>query len=372
VNQHKIRILLVADTHLGFDLPFRPRVQRRRRGHDFFANFKRALKPAHDGDVDAVVHGGDLFYRSRVPPVLVDMAFDPLVDVADQGIPVYLVPGNHECSRIPLHLWSAHPNLHIFSEPSTFHLEIKGLRAAFSGFPFARKIRDTFNDLVRETRYQEIESDIRILCMHQTVEGAQVGPSNYTFRSGPDVIRGVDIPEDFAMVLSGHIHRAQILTRDLKGRLLNAPVIYPGSVERTSFAERKEEKQFVIVEAVRDDSSKGVLDKTTFTPLPARPMVTLRVDMDGMQAAGVNQLLRKKLSEISEDAIVRIHPHGQMTEEIQQIISASHLRSIAPATMNISVRIPRDKKDKTTRSSRSISTDKLIFNGPIDKASDDK
>jgi hypothetical protein len=101
-------------------------------------------------------------------------------------------------------------------------------------------------------------------------------------------------------------------------------------------------------------------------------MVTLRVDMDGMQAAGVNQLLRKKLSEISEDAIVRIHPHGQMTEEIQQIISANHLRSISPASMNISVRIPRDLKDKTTRSSRSISTDKLIFNGPIDKASDDK
>ncbi len=27
-----VRILLLADTHLGFDLPFKPRVQRRRRG----------------------------------------------------------------------------------------------------------------------------------------------------------------------------------------------------------------------------------------------------------------------------------------------------------------------------------------------------
>ena len=33
-----IRILLIADTHLGFDLPFRPRIKRRRRGLDFFAN----------------------------------------------------------------------------------------------------------------------------------------------------------------------------------------------------------------------------------------------------------------------------------------------------------------------------------------------
>jgi DNA repair exonuclease SbcCD nuclease subunit len=39
-----IRILLIADTHLGFDLPFRPCIKRRRRGPDFFANFERALR----------------------------------------------------------------------------------------------------------------------------------------------------------------------------------------------------------------------------------------------------------------------------------------------------------------------------------------
>ena len=31
-----IRVLLLADTHLGFDLPSKPRVERRRRGPDFF------------------------------------------------------------------------------------------------------------------------------------------------------------------------------------------------------------------------------------------------------------------------------------------------------------------------------------------------
>jgi hypothetical protein len=30
-----IRVLLMADTHLGFDLPLRPRIKRRRRGPDF-------------------------------------------------------------------------------------------------------------------------------------------------------------------------------------------------------------------------------------------------------------------------------------------------------------------------------------------------
>ena len=41
-----IRILFLADTHLGFDLAFRPRIERRRRGPEFFANFERALQPA--------------------------------------------------------------------------------------------------------------------------------------------------------------------------------------------------------------------------------------------------------------------------------------------------------------------------------------
>jgi hypothetical protein len=41
-----IRILFLADTHLGFDLPSHPRIQRHRKGPEFFANFKRALLPA--------------------------------------------------------------------------------------------------------------------------------------------------------------------------------------------------------------------------------------------------------------------------------------------------------------------------------------
>jgi hypothetical protein len=40
-----IRILLLADTHLGFDLPVNPRINRRRRGHDFLANYATALQP---------------------------------------------------------------------------------------------------------------------------------------------------------------------------------------------------------------------------------------------------------------------------------------------------------------------------------------
>ena len=120
MTSRTVRILLVADTHLGFDLPFKPRIQRRRRGHDFFANFNLALAPALRGEVDLVVHGGDLLFRTRIPDALLEMAMEPLLKVANCGVPVYLVPGNHERSRIPLQIWTVHPNIYIFHRPGTF------------------------------------------------------------------------------------------------------------------------------------------------------------------------------------------------------------------------------------------------------------
>ena len=116
----QIRTLLIADTHLGYDYTFLPKIERRRRGEDFFRNYDLALESALRGEVDLVVHGGDLLYRSKVPPKLVWMAFQPLLKVADAGIPIYLVPGNHERSAIPYELLGAHSNIHIFREPQTY------------------------------------------------------------------------------------------------------------------------------------------------------------------------------------------------------------------------------------------------------------
>ncbi len=160
-----IRILLLADTHLGFDFPLRPRVERRRRGPDFFANTRRALEPALNGKVDVVVHGGDLLYRSKVPARMVSMAFEPLIDVADTGIPVVVVPGNHERSSFPYPLLAAHENLHILHRPTTVTFPFGGLSLTVAGFPCVRDgIRDSFRDLATATGVLESNADIKVLC----------------------------------------------------------------------------------------------------------------------------------------------------------------------------------------------------------------
>lgn len=350
MNSQSIRVLLVADTHLGFDLPFRPRIERRRRGHDFFANFKAALEPALRREVDIVVHGGDLLYRSKVPPALVEMAMDPLITVADRGVPVYLVPGNHERSRIPLQLWSNHKDINIFDKPRTFKCTLNGITIALSGFPFARKIRDSFRELVQQTGYKETPADVSLLCMHQTVEGAQVGTVNYTFRSGPDVIRGTDIPGDFRYIVCGHIHRAQVLTQDLSGRSLASLVVYPGSIERTSFAERNEDKGYMMLD-INPNGGAGQGAEVSFVTLPTRPMVVLDLRQRDLSGQSLEQHLRRRVAELDREAVVSVRLDGSEDWIAKNGLSAKGLRELAPPSMNISLASSfRSKRSNPKRS----------------------
>jgi DNA repair protein SbcD/Mre11 len=311
-------------------------VEKTRRGPDFFANFRRALQPALDGQVDLVVHGGDLFYRSRVPPALVDMALAPLIEVADRGVPVFLVPGNHERSRIPLHLWTLHPNLHIFDLPRTFTVSVRGATLSLSGFPsVGNGIREAFHACVEATGWRDEPAAARLLCLHEVVEGAQVGDTNYAFRAAPEVIPGRSIPSGFGAVLSGHIHRGQTLTRDLQGRPLAAPVIYPGAIERTAFVERLETKGYVRLEVDVDGPSVNRLRRAEFVPLPTRPMLIQEVGVSGLRGAALEERVRALLAELPANGIVRLALRGEGEAAARQALTAARLRDLAPAAMDV-------------------------------------
>lgn len=334
-----IKVLLLADTHLGFDLPSRPRMDRRRRGPDFFANTRRALSPALAGEVDLVVHGGDLLFRSKVRPGLVAQALEPLLEVADRGVPVVLVPGNHERSALPYPLLAMHEHLHVLDRPRTVRLDLAGTRVAVGGFPCERdEIRDRFRALVSGCGLREADAAIRLLCLHQTVEGARV--EGHTFRSGRDVVRGCDIPPGVAAVLCGHIHRSQVLRSDLAGRALAAPVFYPGSVERTSLAEREEAKGYLTLEIGADGQPGGRVISHEFHELPARPMVCTSVDASGLTSAELEQRIREELGAVSAEAVVSLRIEGELLPGSGRVLRAEALRTFHPPSMTVAVRLP--------------------------------
>jgi len=350
-----LRILLVADSHLGFDLPARPRVRRRRRGLDFQANFERALAPALAGRVDVVVHGGDVFHRSRVPVSVAHAAYAPLLRVASSGVPVLIAPGNHERGRLPHVRLASHPGIRVFDRPRTFALRVAGVRVAFAGFPYQRwQVRSRFDEVVERTGWRAVEADARLLVLHHCVEGATVGPSDFTFTTAPDVIRGADLPSSFAAVLSGHIHRHQVLGTDLRGRPLPAPVLYPGSVERTAIAEKDERKGFITLE-VEPGADGGRLSGWRFHELPARPMLVREIRLPLRSPGSLEARIRRLLADAPADAVLRLRVTGPLAQQDRPILAAERLRALAPPTMNVELRLPDEERPPNRTRSRSRS-----------------
>jgi DNA repair protein SbcD/Mre11 len=310
-----MRVLFLSDTHLGLDLPSRPRVIRHRRGYDFFENFERALEAARTGEVDVVVHGGDLLFRSRVPAWLAEAALAPLKRVASSGVPVLLIPGNHERARVPYPLLALHERLHIFDRPRSVVLEARGVRAAFIGFPYTFDIRRRFPEVFAAASRDSFATDVRVLCLHQCIEGATCGPGNFTFSFGTDVIRTADLPRDVAVVLSGHIHRHQVL-RPVR----RPPVIYAGSVERTSFAEAPEVKGFVVLQL-----TPSGLGQFEFRPLPVRPMATRTLYFGKIDALEVHARVVAAIESTPDDAVVQLRVIGTMPATL----NAAMLRTVS-------------------------------------------
>jgi DNA repair exonuclease SbcCD nuclease subunit len=303
-------------------------VVRRRRGDDFFQNFERALEPARTGEVDVVVHGGDLLYRSRVPAWLVETALAPLKRLASSGVPVLLVPGNHERGRIPYPLLALHDGLHVFDRPQSVVLERAGVRVAFIGFPYTNDIRRRFSQMLAAASCKNTAADVRVLCLHQCIEGARCGPGDFTFRWGADVIRIADLPTDVAVTLSGHMHRHQVLRP--AGR---PPVIYAGSVERTSFAEAPETKGFIVLELT--GSGLGPFE---FRPLPARPMVMRTVCFGNTDPKQAHAQLAAAIESTPNDAVVQLRVIGAVPAEL----TAATVRAMAGArTVTLATRTAR-------------------------------
>jgi len=288
-----------------------------------------------------VVHAGDVFDRSKIVPTLAYQAFEPLCRVADRGIPVFIVPGNHERSRLPHLRFASHPGVYVFDRARTFHTEVRGISIAIAGFPYEQDVRGRFAGLVQQTGWRSSAAALRLLCIHHCVEGATVGPGDYTFTTAADVVRIREVPTEFAAVLSGHIHRHQTLTTDLARRPVSTPVLYPGSLERTTFAEMGEAKGFMIVRLAVDEEAESARVTWEFRELPARPMVRAEVDIEGMSETALATAVREIIAAASVDAVLSIRLTGALTESQWRAVSAARLRAMAPSTMNVEI-VPVD------------------------------
>ncbi|MHA2154335.1 MAG: metallophosphoesterase family protein [Candidatus Hodarchaeales archaeon] len=316
-QRRMLKFLFLSDTHFGVHYAVKPRNKiRYQYGIQFFNKVDEIFRHTiRERKVDFILHGGDFFNRSKPPPEVVKRSTSLLL-WASKYVPIYLIPGNHERSKLPIGLLEYQENIHIFSKPCSFIYEKDAIRIKLTGFPYIRHHgRKKSKSVIRSAWKNEIDSihersHYNILLMHQLIQGSRV--EHYTFNRGHNVIRSSDIPPLFHLVATGHVHRYQILygnyprinsshsrhriVQDVtSGRWSFTPsktervfyytnplICYSGSSERVSQMERKEDKGYVIGKIWIEEKTKktSVNMDLNFIPVPSTEMRYLKWNLD--------------------------------------------------------------------------------------------
>lgn len=316
VQGDSINFLHLSDTHFGVHYALKPRNLRRRAYGDLF--FQKAQDIIDEAirkhKVDFVLHAGDFFNRSKPPPAVIDRAVKPFLFAANKGIPIYMIPGNHERSKLPLGLLPYHDLINVFVKPSSFYFEKNGMKIKITGFPFiSYDSKTNFRSIVKKAwdncnGKNFPHHHYSILSTHQMFSGARI--ENRTFWEGQDVVSLQKIPQMFNYLSCGHVHRFQFLYRSQGASGNTSPVqsiskqfiikqscenhtwrfdkkqagssicfknpviAYCGSLERVTMIERYEPKGYIIGKLFISEQGDAIQTaEICFHPLSAVEMV---------------------------------------------------------------------------------------------------
>ncbi|MCH7814910.1 MAG: metallophosphoesterase family protein, partial [Planctomycetes bacterium] len=302
-----VRILHTADSHIGAALPGRPRRSGRRRGDDLVDSFNRVLHRAVEFDVDLVIHCGDLFNAPNPGSRALTAASAPLLDLAVAGVPIVIVPGNHERSAIPASLFLSHPRIHIVHQPTTHVFRLGDTTVTVSAFPNLRRAAaQRFPEALAATGWDRVRADWRILAVHEVFHSAVCGPADFRFTTGDEVIPRSAVPAAFDYVAAGHIHRHQ----GLASTNVNGPtIVYSGSPDRISFAEIDEPKGCVLLELTASGIGHRFLEHRV------RPMSVWPIDVTGLRRSRILECIESLITTLPPQAIAQLRLTGRCTAE---------------------------------------------------------
>jgi DNA repair exonuclease SbcCD nuclease subunit len=258
-----MRILHLGDTHLGQHLPAWGSPPDWHRSQDHQRAFQAAMDFALRGEVDLVLHTGDLFDGKAPAPSVVSAALEVLTEAA-RRVPVLLIPGNHDTPLLRRCLGELPAGLQVCEEPA----RVRILDLVAVAMPFLRSPEDWC------ARAAEIARDgADLLVHHQALSGCWV--PGFTFRPGrpQGTLAPEELPSQVPVLLGGHLHPHQAF------HIGRAESVYAGSTERTAFSEVGQPKGCVLWDW-------GASPRWRFHVLPSRPMFWIREDRDPSRLAG--------------------------------------------------------------------------------------
>ena len=329
-----IRIMHLADLHIGMENYGRldPATGLNGRVMDFLRRLSEAVDYALGNEVDLVLFAGDA-YKTRDPNSTYRREFARRIKrLADAGIPVVLLVGNHDlpaqdkrASSIEIFRTLDVPNVLVASHTRLHQIITRQgapIQVATVPYPVRQRLlsRDEHKDktiaeldiLVQQLVAENIQalaeqadpSIPAVLTGHFSVSDAKFG-SERTVMLGRDVVvlKSVLAVPAWDYVALGHIHRHQELNRGQQ-----PPIVYSGSLERIDFGEEKEPKGFVIADVRRGHA------EWEFHRVEARRFVTIRKDVRD-EADPLAAILETITQHDIADAIVRVIIQAQPEQE---------------------------------------------------------
>jgi exonuclease SbcD len=300
----KIRLLHFADLHIGVENYGRldPQTGVSSRVLDFLRRFDELIGDGLEREVDLVIFAGDAF-KTRDPNPTYQRAFARRVKrLADAGVPVVLLVGNHDlpamaqkASSVDIFHTLAVPNVIVGRVEEVHRVETKRGPIQVVTLPYPVRSRLLSRPEYRGLSMTELDATLRqvvtdlsealkaeldpavptVLTGHFSVSGATWG-SERSVMLGRDVVVPKSALADPAWdyVALGHIHKHQNLTEGEPGA---PPVVYAGSLERIDFGEEGQPKGYCWVELARGATT------WEFVRVNARPFLTIRADVRGAE-----------------------------------------------------------------------------------------
>jgi DNA repair exonuclease SbcCD nuclease subunit len=280
------RIAVVGDLHLGkhlFGVDLTPFVLRAM--HDFF-RFCLRVKP------EAAVVLGDV-YDTPTPNFKVQKALIQWCNEFERArIPLVVLSGNHDSLNTP-GIGSALEPVRL----SPFkYIRVVDRPTAIAGclflpFPSAGLFSHPVDYWVECSDKMQGSKAPVVAFSHLNIDGAKLGSQDFVYRGGEHVLPK-EIRDRLLLVVNGHIHKSQV----------NGIVVMPGSIQRLSFGEWQDVKEFLLVE--------GTVAK--HYRIPGLDLRSIEVDVSGWANSGraptTDEVIAELRSKNVDGAFVKIIP----------------------------------------------------------------
>jgi exonuclease SbcD len=371
-----MKLLHFADVHLGMENYGRVNSQTglNSRFEDGMKCLSFIVDTALEQEIDAAIFAGDAYRNCDPNPTHQHGFASQMRRLTDAGIPLILVPGNHDMPisfgrKTAIDIFAALGNerVHVFTKRRIERVQTRSGELQIAPFPWPIRsnlmAKDDFRgaseeELVREIEKQSAEviealaaeTDATlpsVLVAHLMADRAETSGSEYyaAIMRDPRISTGVLANAAFDYVALGHVHKFQDLN---KGQ--NPPVVYSGSMDRINFGEEKDTKGFCVVSIEESGASTREVSYE-FIKTPTRPFLTIRCNIDRGEepTATVLQAIEAKSSRLP-DAVVRVIYDIDSEAEIDLNMKEIHAALSEAFLVDSIARAPRQQEERARRS----------------------